>query len=74
MQVPHTVSILHKIKSLQEDQVKFPGVKHAGPVDFSGGQHTLGNVGSWPAPGVGSGHVHEGCEGWINHGVIRVTV
>lgn len=61
-------------KRLQEDQVKFPGVKHVGPVDFPGGQHALGNVGSWPAPGVGSGHVHEGCEGWINHGVIQLTV
>lgn len=38
-------------KRLQEDQVKLPGVKHVGPVDFPGGQHALGNVGSWPAPG-----------------------
>lgn len=59
---------------MQEDQVKFPGVKLAGPVDFPSGQHALGNVGSWPAPGVGSGHAQECCEGWISHGVIQVTV
>lgn len=36
--------------------------------------HALGNVGSWPALGVGSVRVHKGCEGWINRVVIRVTV
>lgn len=61
-------------KQLQEDQVKFPGVKLAGPVDFPSGQHALGNVGSWPAPGVGSGCAQECCGGWISHGVIQVTV
>lgn len=34
----------------------------------------LGSVGSWPALGVGSVCVHKGCEGWINHVVIWVTV
>lgn len=61
-------------KWLQEDQVKFPGVERVGPADCPGGHHTLGNVGSWPALGVGFVCAHKGCEGWINHIVIQVTV
>lgn len=61
-------------KRLQEDQVKFPGVKLTGPADFPSGQHALGNVGSWPAPGAGSGRAQECCEGWVGHGVVQVTV
>lgn len=38
------------------------------------GVPALGNVGSWPATGVGSVCVHKGCEGWINHDVIQVIV
>lgn len=59
MQVPHTVSILHKNKWLQKDQVKFPGVNPVGHAGFPDGRHALGSAGSSPALGLGSVHVHK---------------